>query len=89
MIHSERLRGLIGTITEHTGLQAALGGRVARNTLSKSVRERDVGQRVEAWRGVVQTYGPWLKRMGRKFARLAVVEASLIELSLLAYSWAE
>jgi hypothetical protein len=39
--------------------------------------------------GVLQTYGPWLKRMGGKFARLAVVDASLIKLSLLAYSWAE
>jgi hypothetical protein len=88
MIHTEKLRGLIRTITEHTGLQAGLGGRVALNTLSNGVRERDVGQMVEAWMRVLQTYGPWLKRMGRKFARL-VVDASLIKLSLLAYSWAE
>jgi hypothetical protein len=26
MIGTEKLRGLIGTITEHAGLQAALGG---------------------------------------------------------------
>jgi putative transposase len=89
MIGTEKLRGLIRTITEHAGLQAALGGTVALNTLSNDVRERDVGQMVEAWMGVVQTYGPWLKRMGRKFARIAVVDASLIKLSLLAYSWAE
>jgi hypothetical protein len=89
MIHTEKLRGLIRTITEHTGLQAALGGTVALNTLSNGVAQRDVGQMVEAWMGVLQTYGPWLKRMGRKFARLAVVDASLIKLSLLAYSWAE
>ena len=89
MIGTEKLRGLIRTITEHAGLQAALGGTVALNTLSNGVRERDVGQMVEAWMGVVQTYGPWLKRMGRKFARIAVVDASLIKLSLLAYSWAE
>lgn len=38
---------------------------------------------------VLQSYGPWLKRMGREFARLAVFDASLIKLSLLAYSWAE
>jgi hypothetical protein len=44
---------------------------------------------VEAWMAVVQTYGPWLEQMGRKFARIAVVDASLIKLSLLAYSWAE
>jgi DDE family transposase len=89
MIHTEKLRGLIRTITEHTGLQAGLGGTVALNTLSNGVAQRDVGQMVEAWMEVLQTYGPWLKRMGGKFARLAVVDASLIKLSLLAYSWAE
>jgi hypothetical protein len=55
MIGTAELRGLIRTITEHTGLQAALGGTVALNTLSNGVRERDVGQMVEAWMGVVQT----------------------------------
>jgi hypothetical protein len=89
MIGSEKLRGLIWTITEHTGLQAALGGTIALNTLAHGVAQRDVGQMVEAWMGVVQTYGPWLVRMGRKFARIAVVDASLIKLSLLAYRWAE
>src|ERR687887_173073 len=89
MIGTEKLRGLIRTITEHAGLQAALGGTVALNPLSNSMAQRDVGQMVEAWMRVLQTYGPWLKRMGRKFARIAVVDASLIKLSLLAYSWAE
>jgi hypothetical protein len=32
MIRTEKMRGLIRTITEHTGLQAALGGTVALNT---------------------------------------------------------
>ena len=85
-IGTEKLRGLIRTITEHAGLQAALGGTVALNTLSNGVRERDVGQMVEVWMRVLQTYGPWLKRMGRKFARIAVVDVRLIKLSLLAYS---
>jgi hypothetical protein len=89
MIGTEKLRGLIRTLTEHAGLQAALGGTVALNTLSNGIAQRDIGQMVEAWMGVVQTYGPWLERMGRKFARIAVVDASLIKLSLLAYSWAE
>jgi hypothetical protein len=89
MIHTEKLRGLIRTLTEHPGLQRALGGTVALNTLSNGVRERDVGQMVEAWMAVMQTYGSWLARMGRKFARIAVVDASLIKLSLWAYSWAE
>src|ERR671925_2067035 len=89
MIHTAKLRGLIRTLTEHPGLQKALGGTVALNTLSNSLAQRDVGQMVEAWMAVVQTYGPWLERMGRKFARIAVVDASLIKLSLLAYNWAE
>ena len=89
MIRSEKLRGLTRSITEHTRLQAGLGGTVALNTLSNGMRERDVAQMVEAWMRVLQTYGPWLARMGRKFARLAVVDASLIKLSLLSYSWAE
>jgi hypothetical protein len=89
MIHTAKLRGLIRTLTEHPGLQKALGGTVALNTLSNGLAQRDVGQMVEAWMAVVQTYGPWLERMGRKFARIAVVDASLIKLSLLAYSWAE
>src|ERR671931_1669673 len=89
MLRTEKLRGLIRTLTEHTGLQTALGGTVALNTLSNGVAQRDVGQIVEAWMGVLQTYGPWLARMGRKFARIAVVDASLIKLSLLSYSWAE
>lgn len=89
MIHTAKLRGLIRTLTEHPGLQKALGGTVALNTLSNGMRERDVGHMVEAWMAVMQTYGPWLERMGRKFARMAVVDASLIKLSLLAYSWAE
>jgi tetratricopeptide (TPR) repeat protein len=46
MIHTGKLRGLIRTLTEHLGLQAALGGTVALNTLANGVRERDVGQMV-------------------------------------------
>jgi len=89
MIHTVKLRGLIRTLTEHPGLQKALGGTVALNTLSNGIAQRDIGQMVEAWMAVIQTYGPWLERLGRKFARIAVVDASLIKLSLWAYSWAE
>ena len=66
MIHTEKLRGLIRTITEHTGLPAALGGTVARNTLANGTAQRDDGQRVEAWMGILQTYGPWLERWAEK-----------------------
>jgi Transposase DDE domain len=89
MIRTEKMRGLVKAITEHSGLQAALGGEVALNTLSNALRERDLEQMVEAWMLTLQVYGPWLGRMGRKFARIAVVDASLIKLSLLAYSWAD
>jgi putative transposase len=44
-----------------------------------------IGYSIFAW----LPYGPWLKQRGRKFARIAVVEASLSKLSLLAYSGAE
>jgi hypothetical protein len=89
MIGSDKLRGLIKTITEHAGLQAALGGKVALNTLSNALAHRDREQMVEAWMLTLRIYGPWLERMSRKFARIAVVDASLIKLSLLAYNWAE
>ncbi len=55
MIHTGKLRGLIRTLTEHPGLQRALGGRVALNTLSNGLAQRDVGQRVETWMAVMQT----------------------------------
>jgi hypothetical protein len=89
MIHTAKLQGLIRTLTEHPGLQRALGGTVALNTLSNGLAQRDVGQMVEAWMAVMQRYRPWLEWMGRKFARIAVVDASLSKRSLLAYSWAE
>jgi len=89
LIRGEKMRGLVKAITQHAGLRAALGGEVALNTLSNALRERDLEQMVEAWMLTLQVYGPWLGRMGRKFARIAVVDASLIKLSLLAYSWAE
>src|SRR5919197_2240536 len=89
MIPTAKLRGLIRTLTEHPGLRRARGGTVALSTLSNGLAQRDVGHMVEAWMAVVQTYGLWLERMGRKFARLAGVDARLIKLSLLAYSWAE
>jgi hypothetical protein len=48
MIRTEKLRGLIRTITEYTELQAALGGTVVLNTLSNGLAQRDGGQIVEA-----------------------------------------
>jgi hypothetical protein len=68
--------------------QKALGGRVPRNTLSNALRRRDLEQMIEAWMMVLQYYGPYIKQMGKKYARIAAVDASLIKLSLAAFSWA-
>jgi len=69
MIRSEKMCGLIWAIAENTGLQAALGGTVALNTLSNGLAQRAIEQMVEAWMLSLQVYGPWLERMGRKFAQ--------------------
>src|SRR5499433_278777 len=68
--------------------QKALGGRVPRNTLSNALRHRDLDQMIEAWMMILQSYGPDIKQMGKKDARIAAVDASLIKLSLAAFSWA-
>jgi Transposase DDE domain len=88
MIKSTKLRGLVRAIEEHQGVQAALSGEVERNTLSNALAHRDLEQMIEAWMLLLQAYGPWVARLGKRFARLAVVDASLIALSLAAFSWA-
>lgn len=37
---------------------------------------------------ILDHYSPYLQRMGKKFSRIAAVDASLIKLSLQAYDWA-
>ena len=44
---------------------------------------------IEAWLVRLQAYGPWIARPGKKFARLAIVEASLIKLALAPFAWAQ
>ena len=68
--------------------QNALGGRVPRNTLSNALKHRDLEQMIEAWMMILQSYGPYLKHLGKKYVRIAAVDASLIKLSLAAFSWA-
>ena len=68
--------------------QKALGGRVPHNTLSNALRRRDLEQMIEAWMMILQYYSPYIKQMGKKYARIAAVDASLIKLSLAAFSWA-
>jgi Transposase DDE domain len=88
MLKSPKLRGLIRTVEEQPRVEQALGARLARNTLSNALGERDLEQMLEAWMLLFATYVPFVARLGRRFARLAVVDGSLIKLSLQAYSWA-
>jgi len=88
LIKSTKLRGLIRAIEDQPSLQAALEGTVPRSTLSNALQQRDPEQLLEAWQLILQTYQAWLPRLGKKFARLAVVDASLLKLSLAAYDWA-
>lgn len=81
-------RGLIDLSAESQAAQKALGGTLARNTLSNALAERDLEQMTEAWLLLLQQYGAYLPKLGRKFARLATVDASLIKLSLQAFDWA-
>ncbi len=83
------LRGLVRAIAEHEPLQEALGGPVARTTLSNALAHRPVEQMLEAWLVLKDRYGTGVARLGKKFARLALVDSSLLKLSLAAYSWAE
>jgi hypothetical protein len=88
MIKSRSLRGLIRCVEEQPRLQQALGSSPKRTSLSNALGERDLEQMIEAWMLLVAAYLPFIARLGRRFARLAVVDGSLIKLSLQAYSWA-
>ena len=89
MVRQPGIRGLIRATEEHPPLQAALGGPVARNTLANALTQRPVEQRVEAWLRVSQSYGAGVERMGKKVARIALVDSTLLKLSLAVYDWAE
>lgn len=88
-IRTASQRGLVRTIEESQDAQDALGGILARNTLSNALSERDLDQMVEAWMALLQHFRPSLDRLGKKFARIAAVDASLLKLSLQAFDWAK
>src|SRR5262245_44090929 len=44
---------------------------------------------IEAWALLLEHYRPHLARLGKRFARIAAVDASLIKLSLAAFNWAK
>jgi hypothetical protein len=89
MVRQPGIRGLIRASEEHAPLQAALGGPLARNTLANALTQRPVEQMVEAWMRVSQSYGAGVERLGKKFARIALVDSSLLKLSLAVYDWAQ
>jgi hypothetical protein len=89
MIKAPTQRGLIEVVSESQDAQAALGGTIALNTLSNALRQRDLDQMIEAWMMVLAHFSPYLERLGKKFARVAAVDASLIKLSLAAFDWAQ
>lgn len=88
MLKDRSQRGITRVVAASQEAQQALGGTVARNTLSNALAEREPAQMIEAWLMILHYYSPYLERMGKKFARIAAVDASLIKLSLQAYDWA-
>lgn len=82
-------RGLLRALDQLPDAQAALGGTLKRNTLSNALVQRELDQIIEAWIVLLAHYRPYLEQTGKKFARIAPVDASLIKLSLAAYDWAK
>src|SRR5262249_3373272 len=88
LLKSPTQRGLIETVGNRPELQRALGGEIKRNTLSNALQQRDPEQMIEAWALVLQDDHPQIARVGKQFARLADVDASLIKRSLACFAWA-
>ncbi len=80
--------GLRRVVDESPAAQEWLGGTLARNTLANALAQRDLDQMIEAWLLILAHYRPCLARSGKKFARIAAVDASLLKLSLAAFDWA-
>jgi hypothetical protein len=80
--------GLRRVVDESPAAQELLGGPLKRNTLANALTQRDLDQMLEAWLLLLAHYRPFLARCGKKFARLAAVDASLLKLSLQAFDWA-
>lgn len=82
-------RGLVRAVAESQDARQALGFLPARNTLSNALSQRDPEQMIEAWVMLLKHYRPRIAKIGKKFARIAAVDASLIKLSLQAFDWAK
>ncbi len=88
MLKDRSQRGICRAVEQSRDAQRAVGGTIARNTLSNALSQRDPEQTIQAWMMILHHYSSDLQRMGKKFARIAAVDASLIKLSLQAYDWA-
>jgi len=89
MLKDPTQRGLVRAVKESPDACHALGFLPARNTLSNALSRRDLEQMIEAWAMLLDHYRPQIARIGKKFARVAAVDASLIKLSLQAFDWAK
>jgi hypothetical protein len=89
MVRQPGIRGLTRAIEEYAPLQAALGGPVARNTLANALSQRSVEQMTAAGMRVRACYGAGVECLGKKVARIALVDSSLLKRSLTVYDWAE
>jgi hypothetical protein len=81
-------RGLLDLLATSDAAQKALGGTLARNTLSNALAHYDLDLLVEAWLLLHRHYSSYLPKLGKPFVRLAAVDASLIKLSLQGFDWA-
>ncbi len=66
MLKTNSQRGLVRASEQSQDVQHALGGKLARNTLSNAIAKRDLEQMIEAWMLILQHYRPYLTKMGRK-----------------------
>lgn len=82
-------RGLLRAAKESEDARKALGAIPGLNTLSNALSHRDLDQMIEAWAMLLKHYSPHIARIGKKFVRIAAVDASLIKLSLQAFDWAK
>lgn len=89
MLSDPSQRGLVRAMKESEDARSALGSIPALNTLSNALSHRDLEQMIEAWAMMLKHYSPQIARIGKKFARIAAVDASLIKLSLQAFDWAK
>ena len=89
LIKSRYMRGLVRAIKDNEKLQKEAEGVIALNTLSNALGQRSIEQMMEAWQLVISYYGERIERVGKRFARIALIDSSLIKLSLAAYDWAD